>query len=847
MTGLHPVKEQGRPEAVYADAVALLRVCAQAPGVALVRLEDAVTVRTLGEAPEGFHRAAVSPADLARLLEEGRIAVEAGEVRGSVRVALPLRHGGFRGAVLLYCPAEFTGRPGFMEFAELARAEMGEVVRLACLAEDVDLWRTRSAAILETIPQGVIFLENSGRHAWVNAPGAAMLGVRPDANDPPVIAEAMRRFRRAAANAPEIEEEAASLFASPGRSIRDWEWRFGDPAERVYSVSCAPLESRSVRGRIWVFTDVSRLHQAGRELREMNAELTLKRAEAEAQSSFKSEFLANMSHEIRTPLNGVLGLAQLLSRDDLSPGQRRTVTHIREAGQSLLTILNDILDLSKIEAGRLRVERRPFDLSLLLEHMQSLMGSAARAKGLEMVIDAGRLACEPGARHVGDSLRLQQVLTNLLGNAVKFTDRGEVRLSVTGAESGPDTVRLRFEVRDTGIGIAPETAARLFAPFVQAESGVTRRYGGTGLGLAISKQLVDLMGGAMGMESAPGVGSAFWFELPLGRHAEESSPPDLAWRERPAPGPRLRGLRFLVVDDSAMNREVARQALAVEGASCDLAFDGRQAIDALRERRTAYDAVLMDVRMPDVDGLAATRCIRRELGLAALPVLALTAGVLPEEREQALAAGVNEVLAKPLDLDLLAPALLQWVRKPSPAPPAAEDRAREPVPTLAGIDHAMAVRAVGGDGALYVGLLGIFRDEHARTVERIGADLAAGAAGEALRRLHTLRGGAGALGAHRVMETAEALEQAVKAGRTGLGRDLAALARRVDLLINAAKPLLPLPAAAPLALRQAMEAELAAALGAETADQLAAAVRRLRFDEAARLLAQAHTEPQGDG
>ncbi|MCX6623994.1 MAG: ATP-binding protein [Acidobacteria bacterium] len=254
-------------------------------------------------------------------------------------------------------------------------------------------------------------------------------------------------------------------------------------------------------------------------------------------------------------MNGVLGLAQLLSRDDLSPGQRRTVTHIREAGQSLLTILNDILDLSKIEAGRLRVERRPFDLSLLLEHMQSLMGSAARAKGLEMVIDAGRLACEPGARHVGDSLRLQQVLTNLLGNAVKFTDRGEVRLSVTGAESGPDTVRLRFEVRDTGIGIAPETAARLFAPFVQAESG---------LGLAISKQLVDLMGGAMGMESAPGVGSAFWFELPLGRHAEESSPPDLAWRERPAPGPRLRGLRFLVVDDSAMNREVARQALAVE-------------------------------------------------------------------------------------------------------------------------------------------------------------------------------------------------------------------------------------------------------------------------------------------
>jgi len=395
-------------------------------------------------------------------------------------------------------------------------------------------------------------------------------------------------------------------------------------------------------------------------------ELKAAQARAELATRAKSEFLAQMSHEIRTPLNVVLGLAQLLGRQALSLDQYAMVQRIQDAGQSLLGIINDILDFSKIEAGQLHLDARPFRLETLTAKLASLLGATAAAKGLEL-----RIATPPASPGplLGDALRLEQVLINLTGNAIKFTDQGEVALRIHTLASADREVRLRFAVQDTGIGISPEIQATLFRPFTQADAGISRRFGGTGLGLAISKRLVELMGGVIGVDSQPGQGSTFWFELPFAC-ASEAEEVSLA-AAAPA-GPRLRGLRLLAVDDSAMNRDLVERALALEGAKVTLAADGQQAVQYLQTPGFGCDAVLMDVRMPVMDGLTAMRYIRHELGLKDLPILALTAGVLPEEQQAARDAGANEVLAKPLNLDRLAARLAHHIGAARLAAAAAE-------------------------------------------------------------------------------------------------------------------------------------------------------------------------------
>ena len=396
----------------------------------------------------------------------------------------------------------------------------------------------------------------------------------------------------------------------------------------------------------------------------MEAALQTAKQLAEAASVAKSEFLAHMSHEIRTPLNGVLGLAQVLHQEPLTASQRTLVEHIQAAGQSLLVLFNDILDFSRIEAGQLRVDSRPFILNEPLTQIGNLLSQTAQAKKLELRIAP---PTDPVGPLLGDSVRLEQVLVNLIGNAIKFTERGEVTLTVQVREATTTTVWLRFEVRDTGIGIPPETLQRLFTPFTQGDTGITRRFGGIGLGLAICQRLVDLMGGVIRAESRINHGSRFWFELPFLRAAEGGpvSEPDPA-RMLPTE-PRLMGLRVLVVDDDAITRKVVERTLKREGATITLAADGQQAIQQIQAWPEAFDAVLMDVRMPVLDGLAATRLIRVELGLTELPIFAFTAGALANQQAAARAAGFNDVLAKPLDLEQLTTVLSPWVQ-PKPAP-----------------------------------------------------------------------------------------------------------------------------------------------------------------------------------
>ena len=554
---------------------------------------------------------------------------------------------------------------------------------------------------------------------------------------------------------------------------------------------------------------------------EMEERLRQASAAAAAANAAKSEFLAHMSHEIRTPMNAVLGLAQVLEREPLAPAQRDMVGRIRGAGQSLLAILNDVLDLSKIEAGQLRIEPRPFDLRALLANLDSLMGQAARAKGLALRIEPPAL---PPGQLRGDGLRIEQILINLVSNAIKFTERGEVSVRVRTDEVEEAQLRVHAEVRDTGIGIAPEAQARLFAPFTQADAGIARRFGGTGLGLSICKRLVELMGGAIGVRSQPGLGSTFWFELPLERVAgsEPASAAIPAPAAASASGSRLAGMHVLVVDDSAMNRDLVQRALALEGAEATLAADGQQAIELLRSRPRAFDAVLMDVQMPVLDGLSATRRIRDELGLAALPVIAFTAGVGADQQAAARAAGADDVLPKPMDLEQMTLLLLRWVEPtglreatpasgadavraiaaaampvfapetalPVQAAAAASATAGDEFPVLPGIERERAMQRLGKDRDMFLGLLGLFIEDNAGVVAATRADLACDEREAAARRMHTLRSNAGFICALAIMEAAEALEKAIAQDEPGVAARLDALEADIAGLVAAGRALL---------------------------------------------------------
>ncbi|AYH42627.1 response regulator [Azoarcus sp. DN11] len=691
-----------------------------------------------------------------------------------------------------------------------------------------------------------------------------------------------------------------------------------DPADRA-------------RGSVWVIDDISAERDAIERVE--NA-----RALAEDAARIKSDFLANMSHEIRTPMNAIIGMTYLALRTQLDARQRDYLEKIQASSQHLLGIINDVLDFSKIEAGKLVIERIDFDLEKTVADVGAQIVEKTNAKGLELVID---VAADVPGRLVGDPLRISQILLNYANNAVKFTDRGEIVMRIRREQVEEGDVVLRFEVRDTGIGIDDELRDRLFRSFEQADTSTTRKYGGTGLGLAINKRLARMMGGSVGVDSRPGAGSTFWFTCRLGigrseghllmpapdlrglralvaddnrssrevlaemmrgmtfhvlavdcgqaavaeveRAVRGGEPYDIVlldWQmpgldgvaaaraigglglsrlpvrivvtaygredvartavgggvddvllkpvtasalfdtairlldgarrpvrppaaagETPSDLAAIRGARLLLVEDNELNQEVASELLRAAGFRVDVAANGAQAVQCVRQG--GYDLVLMDMQMPVMDGVAATREIRRLPGAAALPVVAMTANAMAGDRDQCIAAGMNDHLAKPIDPERLWAALMRWISprnvaaagapggSSAAAPGAALARLRQ----VPGLDPDLGVRRLMGKEDFYLSLLRKFVAGYGDFTLRLDAALAGGDHAAAERLAHSLKGIAGQIGAVAIQEAAAELERDLREGAppAALGEARARGARALADLLGALSKELPAP------------------------------------------------------
>ena len=625
-------------------------------------------------------------------------------------------------------------------------------------------------ATLEATADGLLVVDCAGRWTTFNRKFLEFWGIPPEdvaKGDDEMILQTHALLRLADPEA--FLAKVKDLYNRPAATSFD---SFAFKDGRIFERYSHPqfLEDAIV-GRVWSFRDVTARVTAEREL-------NVVREAAETANRAKSEFLANMSHEIRTPMAAIIGLGDLTLEMTLSPAQRGNLEKITSSARSLLGILNGILDLSKVEAGNLHLESVAFSLPASLEKVVGLIIGPADAKGVEF-----RTVVAPDAPQVvaGDSLRLEQVLINLLGNAVKFTHQGSVELAIAPVETSAARVVLEFTIRDTGIGLSSEQCAAIFTPFTQGDNSTTRRYGGTGLGLSISQRLVALMGGEITVLSEPGQGSTFRFTACFRPAAPEDVPP------ASAPGRSdlsvIRGARVLLVEDQAIIRQIVRTQLLQAEIEVTVATNGREAVELVVQAAERFDLVLMDIQMPEMDGYEATRRLRELWSPEELPIIAMTAHAMAEEHRKCLAAGMNDHVTKPMEVEALYEKLCHWLQPRSGLSGMSGEYIKAAISVaelaeLPGIHTGEGLARQGGDPAVYRSLLQQFVRENREIAVRFITLLHAGDFAACRMEARSLKGVASYLGIEGIAATAGNLETAL------IQEDVMAASRLLEALIG---------------------------------------------------------------
>jgi PAS domain S-box-containing protein len=612
------------------------------------RAGDPVSLTLFAAAPgKAVQAPAVAPGD--RLLYgDGAVRTRANDEAGTFTAVLPVAFGGGLWKAHFSAPKSALYLPLDRKLPLIALAT-GFAATLLVYSLFLSLYWSRRTAIeqrtlldtvLDNLDAFVFMKDRDRRFLYVNAKTALVLGQSAES-----IVGRLDREVMPAAMADASWERERAVFDGTRRASQVEVVLDGGPRQ-LWEVKVPVHLDGDVGGVLCVATDVTELHQL--------------KAAADAANQAKSDFLSNMSHEIRTPMNSIIGMTHLALKAAFEPKLRDYLEKIWHSGQHLLGIINHILDFSKIEAGKLELEVVEFRLDALMRSLETQLGEAAAARGLHFEFD---IAPELARPLRGDPLRLEQVLLNFVGNAVKFSQRGSVKVRARALRSSGIDTLVRFEVEDHGIGIDPAEVAQLFTPFHQADPSTTRRYGGTGLGLVISKQLAELMGGEAGVESEPGRGSTFWFTARLGQGGAPGTHPERPVRKAaPLPlasGQRLDGTTVLLVEDNVFSQQVGRELLENVGATVVVAANGSEALDLMRGR--PFDCVLMDVQMPVMDGFEATRRIRADPALRDMVVIAMTANAGVEDQARCMAAGMDEFLTKPVAPEHLAATIARTI------------------------------------------------------------------------------------------------------------------------------------------------------------------------------------------